>query len=340
MKEEQSNRRLIRTTGARFGPRAIRAASARQVAGLSYNTRAGLNPYKSWAKITDCGDIPIVPFDNGLAERQMYEAFLELGSRKTVNNAPKGNMGISTGHPKLVTLGGDHSVALPALRALYQIYQKPITVLHFDAHLDTWNPARNSAYWQSGQMQFSHGSFFHKASREGLICNSTSAHAGLRTRLTGVDAGDYTNPGPEQGFIRIHADDIDELGPMGVVDTILERTGLDSDQPVYLSVDIDVLDPSTAPGTGTPEPGGWTTREFIRIMRGLEKLNVVGADIVEVSPAYDDEGETTALAAAQVAFEIITSLVKSGVDKGLGGWYGWKEQCEAAEIKSAAKDEL
>jgi agmatinase len=129
---------------------------------------------------------------------------------------------------------------------------------------------------------------------------------------------------------------------MGVVETIIARTGLDAEQPVYLSVDIDVLDPSTAPGTGTPEPGGWTTREFIRILRGLEKLNVVGADIVEVSPAYDNKGETTALAAAQVAFEIITSLVKAGVDEELGGWYGWKEQLEGAEAKAeeVVKDEL
>ncbi|KAJ5873436.1 agmatinase 2 [Penicillium subrubescens] len=332
--------------GARFGPRAIRAASARQMSGTSYNTRAGINPYKSWAKITDCGDIPITPFDNGLAERQMYEAFLELGSRKIVNQpAGVAGRGIGAKHPKLVTLGGDHSVALPALRALYEIYQKPITVLHFDAHLDTWNPVRYSAYWQSEQTQFNHGSFFHKASREGLICNSTSAHAGLRTRLTGVDDGDYTTPGPEQGFIRIHADDIDELGPMGVVDAIVNRIGLDPEQPVYLSVDIDVLDPSTAPGTGTPEPGGWTTREFIRILRGLEKLNLVGADIVEVSPAYDNKGETTALAAAQVAFEIITSMVKSGVDEELGGWYGRREDGSGGvgvveEVESAPKDEL
>ncbi|PLB35558.1 agmatinase [Aspergillus candidus] len=300
--------------GARFGPRAIRAASARQLRATSYNTRAGINPYMSWATIKDCGDIPITPFDNGLAERQMYEAFLELGSRKTPSSSEGGAQGISAGKPKLVTLGGDHSVALPALRALHKIYGKPITVVHFDAHLDTWNPVRYSAYWQSEQTQFNHGSFFHKASKEGLICHATSAHAGLRTRLTGTDDSDYTAEGsPEQeGFIRIHADDIDDVGPMGVVERILARTGLDPDQPVYLSVDIDVLDPATAPGTGTPEPGGWTTREFIRILRGIEGLNLVGADIVEVSPSYDNKGETTALAAAQAAFEIITSMVKRG----------------------------
>ncbi|KKK12668.1 hypothetical protein ARAM_006327 [Aspergillus rambellii] len=313
------------------------------MAGTAYNTRAGINPYSSWATIKDCGDIPITPFDNGLAERQMYEAFLELGTRAPITTTPAatssaqgGSKGISAGRAKLVTLGGDHSVALPALRALYRIYQKPITVLHFDAHLDTWNPVRYSAYWQSEQSAFNHGSFFHRASREGLICNATSAHAGLRTRLTGVDDADYTAPGPEQGFMRIHADDIDELGgPMGVVDAIIRRIGLDPEQPVYLSVDIDVLDPATAPGTGTPEPGGWTTREFIRILRGLEKLNIVGADIVEVSPSYDNNAETTALAAAQIAYEIITSIVKAGAAENLGGWYGRKEVPE-----SVYKDEL
>lgn len=311
------------------------------MAGTSFNTRAGINPYNSWASVKDCGDIPITPFDNGVAERQMYEAFLELGSRPAKTRASGSQVkGISQGRSKLVTLGGDHSVALPALRALYQIYQKPITVLHFDAHLDTWNPARYSAYWVSEQSAFNHGSFFHKASREGLICNSTSAHAGLRTRLTGVDDGDYTNPGPEQGFLRIHADDIDDLGgPRGIIDRIVDRIGLDPDQPVYLSVDIDVLDPSAAPGTGTPEPGGWTTREMIRILRGIERLNIVGADIVEVSPSYDNKGETTALAAAQIAFEIITTLVKAGAGDHLGGWYGRKESPVVTE-SAKAKDEL
>ncbi|KAK9370540.1 arginase family protein [Lipomyces kononenkoae] len=313
--------------GARFGPRAIRAASARQLTGSSYNVRAAINPYLSWATLRDCGDIPVTPFDNALAERQMYEAFLELGSRpaKTPAKSKYGAKGISAGKTKLVALGGDHSVALPALRALYEIYQKPITVLHFDAHLDTWNPVRYSSYWLSEQSRFNHGSFFHIASTEGLISNTTSAHAGIRTRLTGVDDSDYTNPGPEQGFMRIHADDIDDIGPAGVIDSIINRIGLDPEQPVYLSVDIDVLDPGTAPGTGTPEPGGWTTREMIRILRGIEKLNLVGADIVEVSPSYDNVGETTALAAAQVAFEIITSMVKAGTGTDLGGWYGKKD---------------
>ena len=300
-----------------------------------------MNPYVNWARIIDCDDIPVTPFDNGLAERQMYEAFLELGSRPVPESSRSAShvQGVSADKPKLVTLGGDHSVALPALRALYKIYGKPITVLHFDAHLDTWNPRRYAEYWQSSQSEFNHGSFFYTAGREGLISNTSSAHAGLRTRLTGTDDSDYTAPGmPEQGFMRIHADDVDDIGVQGVVDAIIKRVGLSRDEPVYLSLDIDVLDPSIAPGTGTPEPGGWTTRELIRILRGVEKLNLVGADIVEVSPSYDSVAESTALAAAQAVFEIVTSMVKAGMPPGeVGGWYGKKEESSGNQ---AAKDEL
>ena len=300
-----------------------------------------MNPYVNWARIIDCDDIPVTPFDNALAERQMYEAFLELGSRPVPESSKSAShvQGVSADKPKLVTLGGDHSVALPALRALYKIYGKPITVLHFDAHLDTWNPRRYAEYWQSSQSEFNHGSFFYTAGREGLISNTSSAHAGLRTRLTGTDDSDYTAPGmPEQGFMRIHADDVDDIGVQGVIDAIIKRVGLSCDEPVYLSLDIDVLDPSIAPGTGTPEPGGWTTRELIRILRGVEKLNLVGADIVEVSPSYDSVAESTALAAAQAVFEIVTSMVKAGMPPGeVGGWYGKKEESSGNQ---AAKDEL
>ena len=142
------------------------------------------------------------------------------------------------------------------------------------------------------------------ASNEGLILNGSSAHAGLRTRLTSY--ADYEDD-DRQGFLRISADDIDDLGTRGVVDKILERIG--TEVPTYLSLDIDVLDPGICPGTGTPEPGGWTSREVVRILRGLEGLNVVGADIVEVAPAYDGVGEQTALVAAQVGFELLTSFV-------------------------------
>ena len=118
--------------GARFGPSAIRAASARQTSFRGFNPRRGLNPYTSPYTILDCGDIPVTPFDNALALHQMTSAFRELGSRAPAlahSTNPKA---------KLLTLGGDHSIALPALRALNKIYGRPIAVLHFDAHLDTW----------------------------------------------------------------------------------------------------------------------------------------------------------------------------------------------------------
>lgn len=276
-----------------------------------FNPRRGLNPYITPLKVLDCGDIPITPFDNALALAQMSAAFLELGSRRPALLAKDGQA--NWPRPKLLTLGGDHAIALPALRALNKIYAQPIAVLHFDAHLDTWHPAAYPSAWPSEQSSFNHGSMFWLASNEGLILNGSSAHAGLRTRLSGDDWADYKDD-ERQGFLRISADDIDTLGTDGIIAAILKRIG--TEVPVYLSLDIDVLDPSLCPGTGTPEPGGWTSREVIRILRGLESLNVVGADIVEVAPAYDGSGEQTALVAAQVGFEILTSWVGRWVEEG------------------------
>ncbi|EPE35800.1 Arginase/deacetylase [Glarea lozoyensis ATCC 20868] len=228
----------------------------------------------SGLKFLDCGDIPVTAYDNALALSQMTMAFLELGSRPPLKK--------SAAFPKvkLLALGGDHSVALPALRSLNTIYGSPVTVLHFDAHLDTWDPIFPSP-WETEQTHFNHGSVFWLAVKEGLIHNGSS------------------------GFMRITADDIDEIGTQGIIEAIIKRIG--TTLPVYLSFDIDVLDPSVCPGTGTPESGGWTSREVIKILRGLESLNVVGADILEVAPAYDSAGEQTALVAAQVAFEILAS---------------------------------
>lgn len=155
---------------------------------------------------------------------------------------------------------------------------------------------------------------FWMANVEGLLPNSTSqpsVHAGLRTRLGGADWADHDDDSA-QNWVRFSSDDMDEVGTSGIVRGILDALG--TTEPVYLSVDIDVLDPAFAPGTGTPEPGGWTTRELIRVLRGLEGLNVVGADVVEVSPAYQGRGEETALAAAQVVYEMLSSMVKRGME--------------------------
>ena len=289
--------------GARFGPRAIRAASARQLPFRGFNHRRGINPYASSFSILDCGDVPVSPFDNALALSQMTSAFLELGSRKPALTHP------TFPKPKLLTLGGDHSLALAALRALNKVYGQPVTVVHFDAHLDTWHPAKYPTAWSSKQSEYTHGSMFWIASNEGLIRND-SVHGGLRTRL--LDWEDYEDD-TRQGFLQINADDIDDLGTQGIIDAIMQRVGKET--PVYLSVDIDVIDAGLCPGTGAPEAGGWTSRELIRILRGLESLNVVGADIMEVAPAYDGTGEQTALVASQIGYEILTSLVGRGLTK-------------------------
>ncbi|KAF7196443.1 Guanidinobutyrase [Pseudocercospora fuligena] len=297
--------------GARFGPRAIRAAAARQTTFRGFNPRAGVNPYQSWAKVIDCGDVPVTPFDNALALRQMSEAYTNLAYSK----APKSNAQSPIKYrntPKLIALGGDHSIALPTLRALNKIYGN-VAVVHFDAHLDTWHPAKYPSAWfdkddATQQSFFTHGTMFWLAHNESLIMEGKSVHAGLRTRLTNIEDNEEDDA---QGWSRIACDDIDDIGIAGVAQKIVSHVG--TEIPVYLSIDIDVIDPGLAPGTGTPEPGGWTTRELIQVLRRIESLNIVGADVVEVSPAYDGTGEATALAAAQIAFEVLTSMVKRGL---------------------------
>lgn len=261
----------------------------------------------------------------------MSEAYHELSGRGPTEKSTKSGVTYFS-KPKIITLGGDHSVALPALRALNKVYGLPITVVHFDAHLDTWHPAKYPSAWidpedPTTQSFLNHGSMFWLASTEGLIANGSSVHAGLRTRLSGDDTTDYEDDA-QQGWMRISTDDIDEIGTKGIIESIMGRVG--TEVPVYLSIDIDVIDPGLAPATGTPEPGGWSTRELIRILRGIEGLNVIGADIVEVSPAYDNSAEITSIAAAQIVYEVLTSIVRKGLT----------EQAKIINVKNGEKDEL
>lgn len=281
--------------GARFGPRAIRSASQRQNSLRGFNFRAGINPYDSWAKVIDCGDIPISPMDNGLALEQMTKGYENLIN----HNSTDGEF------PRIVMLGGDHSIILPALRNVYKKYGE-VSLIHFDAHLDTWLPKKYPSFWHSSQSIFTHGSMLWMAYEEGLLTKRQNVHVGLRSRLT--DLGDYEDD-DSQGFHRIHADDLltetlDEIAQK-IIDTVPK------DGPVYISVDIDVIDPGLAPGTGTPETGGLLTRELIYLIRKLENLNIVGADLVEVSPSFD-HAEITALAGSQIVYELITNMVKKG----------------------------
>lgn len=151
----------------------------------------------------------------------MTAAFRELGTRAPAQTHP------DFPKPKLLILGGDHSVALSALRALHEIYRDPVAILHFDAHLDTWNPAKYASGWPSAQSEFNHGSMFWLASNEGLILNGSPIHADLRTRLSSKGWSDYDDD-DRQGFLRISSDDIDEMGTQGIIEAILARIGHDT----------------------------------------------------------------------------------------------------------------
>jgi agmatinase len=257
--------------GARFGPAHIRTASKLL---RPYNPAMGLSPFAA-QQVVDAGDIEANPFS-------LEEAVsgIENGARALRERAHR-----------LLVLGGDHTVALPLLRALAS--DEPVAVVHFDAHLDTWDSYFGAAY--------THGTPFRRASEEGLLDTSACVHVGTRGPLYG--AGDL-NDDRELGFAVVPSTEVDALGVGGVAERIRARVG---DRPVYVSIDIDVLDPAFAPGTGTPEAGGMTSRELLAVLRQLAGLRIVGADIVEVSPPYD-HAEITGIAASHAAYELISAM--------------------------------
>jgi agmatinase len=176
-----------------------------------------------------------------------------------------------------------------------------VAVLHFDAHLDTWDTYFGEPY--------THGTPFRRASEEGLIDPGRSLHVGIRGPLyADTDLAETTR----LGYATVHCTDYDRLGLDGVVAAVRARIG---EGPVYVSVDIDVIDPGMAPGTGTPEAGGLTSRELLATLRGVAGLDVVGADIVEVAPAYD-HAEVTGIAASHVAYELLSLMVRPGTVRG------------------------
>jgi agmatinase len=259
--------------GARFGPSAIRQASR--------NLRPAFNPELNVApfrvlQAVDAGDVPCNPFD-------IDEALQQIDETAT---------GLISGGQKLVTLGGDHTIVLGTLRAVARQHG-PVALIHFDAHLDTWD-----SYFGADR---THGTVFRRAFEEGLLLQDSSVHVGIRGPL--YDATDLVDD-RGFGFSTIRATDFDRLGVDEVVRRVRDRIG---DAPLYLSVDIDVLDPAFAPGTGTPEIGGFTSRELLAMLRGISGERLVAADVVEVSPAYD-HAEVTALAAATVAYEIMSLM--------------------------------
>ncbi|MDX1875822.1 agmatinase [Mycolicibacterium sp. 120266] len=258
--------------GARFGPGHVRTSSKLL---RPYNPAVDVEPFAA-QQVADCGDIAVNPFDIADAIETIDAAVTDL--RKDGS--------------KVLTIGGDHTIALPILRALARDHG-PIGVLHFDAHLDTWD-----TYFGA---PFTHGTPFRRASEEGLIDMERSQHIGIRGPL-------YSKHDLEDdavlGFQVIRSDDYEVDGVASIVERMRKRL---SGGPVYVSVDIDVLDPAHAPGTGTPEAGGMTSRELLNTLRGLIGLDVVGADIVEVAPAYD-HAEITGIAAAHVGYELLSVL--------------------------------
>jgi agmatinase len=259
--------------GARFGPSSIRQASRLL---RPYNPALDVSPFRA-AQVVDAGDIAANPFDIAQAVDQTREGLRALMT--------------DDGRP-VVLLGGDHTLALPALQAMHSVHG-PVALVHFDAHLDTWDTYFDAPY--------THGTPFRRASEQGLVVKGHSAHVGIRGSL--YDRQDLLDD-EELGFTVVHCRDIERIGVGGVVDRVVERVG---DHPVYVSIDIDVLDPAFAPATGTPEAGGMTSRELLGVLRAMRELRLVGADIVEVSPAYD-HAEITAVAAANLAYELVSIM--------------------------------
>jgi agmatinase len=260
--------------GARFGPQALRAGSKLL---RPYHPELDVHPWEVH-QVADAGDLGVNPFDL----REAVET-VAAGARATLERADR-----------LVVLGGDHTIALPVLRALHERHG-PVALVHFDAHLDTWDTYFGAPY--------THGTPFRRAAEEGLLELGRSAHVGIRGPLYAQSDLDADR---ELGFAAITTWEVARAGVDAAIDRVRERVG---DLPVYLSVDIDVLDPAHAPGTGTPEPGGLTSRELLMILRGLDGLNLVGADVVEVAPAYD-HAELTALAGAAVAYDFLALFAR------------------------------
>ncbi|KAI8140249.1 agmatinase [Fennellomyces sp. T-0311] len=285
-------------TGARFGPSGIREGSKRT---KGYNSEVGVNPFKSWAKMVDCGDIPFEPFS---AEHAMKQ--IEDYTKYLLHRPPQAD-GTASKPPRMITLGGDHTILLPILRSIRSAYDRPVTVIHFDSHLDTWAPDIYGV--KSSQSIYNHGNPLYHASKEGLTSNGTSMHVGIRSSLYNDEDFERDD---KLGFRRIKANDIFKLGIDGIIERMHEILGPKEDSLVYLSIDIDVIDPSMAPATGTPESGGFLTREMRYILRGLQGYNLVGLDVVEVSPPYDTQAQLTSFLAADLIYEVMSMMVKEG----------------------------
>lgn len=260
-------------TGTRFGPRQIRNESAMV---RPYGMATGAAPFDSF-QVADVGDVALNSFDlmKSIAIiESFYDSILEHGA-------------------KPVTLGGDHTITLPVLRAIHRTHG-PVAMVHVDAHADI----NDHQFGES----IAHGTIFRRAIEEGLIDPTRMTQIGLRTTGYAADDFDWSR---NQGVRVVTAEECWYKSLAPLMDEIREQFG--PDVPTYLSFDIDGLDPSVAPGTGTPEPGGLMASQGVEIIRGCYGLNLIGADLVEVSPPYDTTGNTSLLA-ANLVFEMLCSM--------------------------------
>jgi guanidinobutyrase len=260
-------------SGARFGPRGIRNESAMI---RPYNMWTRISPFDS-LQIADIGDVAINTFNLLKSIDIIEQAYDEIAAHGA---AP-------------FTLGGDHTIVLPILRALAKKHG-PVGVVHIDAHADV-----NDVMFGE---KIAHGTPFRRLVEEKLVEPSRVVQIGLRT--TGYAADDFDWP-RQQGFRVVQAEDCWHKSLTPLMEEVREQLG--DEGPVYISFDIDGLDPAYAPGTGTLEPGGLTSAQAFEIVRGCRGLNVIGGDMVEVSPAYDHGGITSTLA-ANLLYEMLCTL--------------------------------
>lgn len=260
--------------GARHGPREIRNQSSLM---RSIHHVDRFNPYEG-TRVADIGDVP----------------FSEVYSpEKTMNEITDFYREIVAAGAMPLTAGGDHSISFPILRAL--AVDGPVGMVHVDAHTDTWDSFQGS--------KFNHGAPFRRAVEAGVLDPKRTIQIGIRGAQNAPEGWDYST---QSGMRVMFMEEVDDIGISAVLEEAKRVVGEGS---TYLSFDIDSLDPAYAPGTGTPEAGGFTTREALKLLRGLEGLSLIGGDVVEVSPPFDPSGNT-ALAGATVMYEILCLLAK------------------------------
>ncbi|MDA0796691.1 MAG: agmatinase [Proteobacteria bacterium] len=260
-------------SGTRFGPREIRAES---VLVRPYGMATKAAPFDSF-QIADTGDVAINPYDLKKSIALIEDHYQQI----LAHNA------------KPVSMGGDHTITLPILRQIAKKYG-PVALVHVDAHTDI-----NDTMFGE---KIAHGTIFRRAIEEGLVDPHKMIQIG--PRATGYTAEDF-DWAADQGVQVVTGEDCWYKSLAPLMDTFREKIGAET--PTYLSFDIDGLDPSVAPGTGTPEPGGLSSSQGLEIIRGCHGLNLVGADLVEVSPPYDTSGNTSLLA-ANLIFEMLCSM--------------------------------